>query len=290
MVSDQRSLIVWFSQTGSGGGYNEGSGGIVKGDERRGIGDRFGEREPKRGCRVPDGGMTEKLNKSRFFPPVELADAEGLVLVGGQLTTAWLLDAYRHGIFPWPVCEAEGLMAWWSPHPRAILELDQLVVSRRLRRRCRSGRFRVTCDQDFAGVLQGCATAGDRAGSTWLIPAMIRAYQKLHEVGCAHSVEVWQDQRLVGGTYGVSLGGYFSAESKFHRASDASKVALLALVSHLRQRGFQLLDIQQLTEHTQRLGGTEIARRDFIQRLTSAQQLPVTFGDRLQFDPAELPD
>ncbi|NIL97880.1 MAG: leucyl/phenylalanyl-tRNA--protein transferase [Planctomycetales bacterium] len=222
--------------------------------------------------------MTEKMNRSRFFPPVETADAEGLVLLGGKLTTHWLLDAYSHGIFPWPIFDDENLLAWWSPDPRAILELDGLVVSRRLRRTWRSGRFRVTRDHDFAAVLHGCATAGDRQGNTWLIPPMIRAYQDLHAAGCAHSVEVWQADQLVGGTYGVSLGGYFSAESKFHRVSNASKIALVALVSHLKARGFQLLDIQQLSDHARRLGGTEIPRCDFIQRLTIAQKLPVTFG------------
>jgi len=234
--------------------------------------------------------MTHKPTRSRFFPPVETADSEGLILLGGKLTTHWLLDAYSHGIFPWPVFDDESLLAWWSPDPRAILELDDLVISRRLKRTCHSGRFRVTCDQDFAGVLRGCATAGDRAGNTWLIPSMIRAYQDLHAAGCAHSVEVWQDDQLVGGTYGISLGGFFSAESKFYRVSNASKIALVALVGHLKMRGFQLLDIQQLTDHVRRLGGTEIHRADFIERLTAAQKLPVTFGNVLHFNPDNLGD
>jgi leucyl/phenylalanyl-tRNA--protein transferase len=222
---------------------------------------------------------------SRFFPPVETADEDGLLAVGGRLTTQWLLDAYSHGIFPWP---APGYpLLWWSPDPRAIIELDALHVSRRLERTIRSGRFEITFDRDFAGVMYGCATAQDRGreehrgGGTWITPAMRRAYQRLHELGHAHSVEAWHGGALAGGAYGVSLNAAFFAESMFYRVRDASKVALQHLVRHLRSRGYQLFDIQQLTPHTQRLGAAEVSREEYLRRLDAALAQQVSFGERV---------
>lgn len=227
------------------------------------------------------------LPPSRFFPPVEAADADGLLALGGTLRPEWVLDAYQHGIFPWPLGE-DTPMAWWSPDPRAIIELDALHVSRRLRRTLRSGRFEVTCDRDFSGVIRGCATAGGRAGRSWITPRMIRAYTRLFEAGHVHSVEAWHDGELSGGVYGVSIGGLFAAESKFYRLRDASKVALVHLVSHLRARGYALLDIQQLTPHTARLGAIEIPRKKYMRRLADALALPVTFGAKLESNPVWL--
>src|SRR5438093_3530295 len=161
---------------------------------------------------------------ARFLRP-ELADATGLVGIGGDLGPRRLLSAYRQGIFPWyddnmPIC-------WWSPDPRAIFELDGLHVSRRLARTLRSGRFEVTINQDFAGVIRGCA---DRPGEgTWITADMIRAYETLHRLGYAHSLEVWQGTQLAGGIYGVAIGGFFAGESMFRRRPDASKVALVHL-------------------------------------------------------------
>ncbi len=222
------------------------------------------------------------LPSSQFFPPAELADPDGLVLFGGRLDPDWLLDAYRHAIFPWPVFENLDLLAWWSPNPRAIIEFDEFHVPRRLQRTCRSGRFQVTCDQDFAAVIRGCAEAQDRLNNTWLLPEMIDAYEQLHAMGYAHSIEVWQGGKLVGGTYGMALHGLFSAESKFYYQRDASKVALVYLVEHIRRRGFQLLDIQQLTEHTERMGAKEIPRTEYLVRLAEALHSDVTFGDHLE--------
>jgi leucyl/phenylalanyl-tRNA--protein transferase len=219
------------------------------------------------------------LPPSRFFPPAEQLDPEGLVGFGGRLTPDWLLDAYRHGIFPWPVSDPDVPIAWWSPDPRAILDLDRFHVPRRLRRTIRSGRFELSCDRNFPGVIHGCATARGRIGQTWLTPPMIEAYLRLFELGHAHSVEVWQDGRLVGGTYGVSIGGLFAAESKFYRARDASKVALVHLVERLRTRGYTLLDIQQLSSHTAQFGAIEIPRRQYLARLARALDQPCTFGD-----------
>jgi len=229
----------------------------------------------------------EGLPPRRFFPPPDLADPDGLVALGGSLSPEWLLDAYQHGIFPWPFCDDdEGPMAWWSPDPRGIIELDGLRVSRRLRRTCRSGKFRVTCDQDFQGVIHGCATASGRVGQTWITPRMIGAYTRMHRLGYAHSIEVWHEGQLAGGLYGVALGGLFAAESKFYRIRDASKVALVYLVAHLRSRGYTLLDIQLLTPHTARLGAVAIPRREYLARLAEAISLEVGFGQALE---GELP-
>ncbi|OHB72809.1 MAG: leucyl/phenylalanyl-tRNA--protein transferase [Planctomycetes bacterium RBG_13_63_9] len=224
------------------------------------------------------------LSPSRLFPPAETADEDGLIGFGGQLSPRWLLDAYRHGIFPWPIGAADWPVPWWSPDPRAIIEVDRFHVPRSLGRTCRSGRFQVGCDRDFVGVIRGCATAHGRTGETWLTERMIEAYVRLFELGHAHSVEVWHRGQLAGGTYGVSLGGLFAAESKFYRVRDASKVALVHLVTHLRLRGYSLLDIQQYTRHTAQFGAIEIPRRQYLARLADALARPATFGDRLESD------
>jgi leucyl/phenylalanyl-tRNA--protein transferase len=221
------------------------------------------------------------LPPSRFFPPPTATTPDGLVCIGGRLAPAWLLDAYSHGIFPWPMWDDEPLV-WWSPDPRAIIELDGLHISRRLARTLRGGKFRATCDRDFAAVIRGCATAGERRSGTWLTPGMIRAYCRMHALGHAHSVEVWQDGILAGGTYGIAIGGLFAAESMFHLTRDASKVALAHLVAHLNARGFELLDIQQWTPHTGSLGAIEIPRLEYLRRLASAIAKPVTFGEQLE--------
>jgi leucyl/phenylalanyl-tRNA--protein transferase len=225
--------------------------------------------------------MTD-THRSKFFPPVSAAAADGLVYFGGRLTPDWLLDAYTHGIFPWPFGDDDTLLAWWSPDPRAVIELDALHVPRRLARTMRSDRFTVSCDADFDGVIRGCATAQDRAFGTWLSEEMIAAYKRMFELGFAHSVEVRHQGELVGGTYGLAIGGLFAAESMFYTVRDASKVALVRLVQHLKARGFALLDIQQLTRHTARFGARAIRRKEYLARLSTALRLPVTFGAALE--------
>ena len=218
---------------------------------------------------------------SLFFPSPDDASPEGLVAVGGDLSPERLLDAYRHGIFPWPVEEDEPML-WWSPDPRAILPWENMNVSRRLQRTLRSGKFRVTCDQALPQVIQGCATGPGREGGTWLYDNMQTAYIQLHQLGHVHSVEAWLDDQLVGGPYGVAVGGLFAAESMFYRERDASKIALVHLVRHLQARGFQLLDVQQWTPHTGRLGVVEISRAEYLKRLEEVVDLPVTFGEELE--------
>ena len=218
---------------------------------------------------------------SQFFPPPTESTPEGLVAVGGDLSPDRLLDAYRHGIFPWPM-DDEDEMLWWSPDPRGILPLEGMYISQRLRRTLRSGKFEVTCNQAFSQVLTGCATGPGREGGTWLNREMIDAYTTLHRLGHAHSVEAWHEGVLVGGTYGVAIGGLFAAESMFYRLRDASKVALAHLVTHLNARGYVLLDVQQWTPHTSRLGVVEISRDEYLERLATAIPRQVTFGDALE--------
>lgn len=216
------------------------------------------------------GWPWKKLRCPSFNP--ETADESGLVGVGGDLRPEWLLDAYRHGVFPWfsdgyPVC-------WWSPDPRAVFELDGLHVSRRLRRTIRQGKFTITINRDFAGVIRGCA---DRPGDgNWITADMLEAYETLHQLGHAYSVEAWCEGTLAGGIYGVAIGGFFAGESMFTRRRDASKAALAFLVDRLYQRGYQLFDIQFVTDHTRRLGAVEIPRADYLSRLRKALDYPGT--------------
>ena len=217
----------------------------------------------------------------RFFLPPTQSTPDGLVSISDDLSCERLLDAYRHGIFPWPVY-VEDPMLWWSPDPRAILPLGGMHVSKRLQRRLRAGEFQATCDRAFDEVIRGCSAGPGREGGTWLTDEMIDAYGAFHHQGHAHSVEVWQDGRLVGGTYGVAVGGLFAAESMYSQVRDASKVALARLVEHLNARGYQLLDVQQWTPHTGSLGVVEIPRDEYLRRLSEIVDLPVTFGEQLE--------
>jgi leucyl/phenylalanyl-tRNA--protein transferase len=199
-----------------------------------------------------------------LFP--EFADENGLVAVGGDLRPGRLLAAYRRGVFPW--YDESMPILWWSPDPRAIFEIGGLHVSRRLRRTIRSGRFTLSINRDFAGVIRGCA---DRPGEgNWITPDMIAAYEAMHRLGHAHSVEAWANGVLAGGIYGVALGGFFAGESMFTRVREASKVALVFLMDHLKAHGFKLFDIQFLNPHTQRLGAIEIPREEYLDRLREA--------------------
>lgn len=204
----------------------------------------------------------------------ELADDYGLVAVGGDLNPARLLDAYRRGIFPW--YDERTPVMWWSPDPRAVFDLDRIHVPRRLRRTIRSGRFTVTVNRDFGAVIRACAV---RPGEgTWITPEMIAAYERLHRLGHAHSVEAWCGDVLGGGIYGVALGGLFAGESMCTRVRDGSKVALAALTERLRERGFVLFDTQFVTDHTRRFGAFEIPRKEYLARLRVALTRDVTFA------------
>jgi leucyl/phenylalanyl-tRNA--protein transferase len=206
-----------------------------------------------------------------FFPnPREMSSDEDVIAVGDVYEPEVIVDAYRHGIFPWP--HRGYPLLWFCPAKRAILEFERLHVPRSLERERKRAKFHLTIDRCFARVIEACAGAvrSDGAG-TWITPAMIRAYTRLHELGFAHSVEAWAGAELVGGLYGVDAGGVFVGESMFYREPNASKLALLFLIEHLKGRGAEWIDVQQLTPHLERLGAREIPRREFLDRLETAQ-------------------
>jgi len=213
--------------------------------------------------------MIVQLSPKLWFPnPRNLAaadDSDGLVAIGGDLTVQRLLLAYRSGIFPWSVRP----ITWWSPDPRGIFEFACVHAPRSLERVLRRAPFTVTFDRDFRAVIEACASV-PRCDRTWISPEFIAAYTRLHQAGHAHSVECWLGDRLVGGVYGVAVGGLFAGESMFHRVSNASKVALLRLTDHLRQAGFSLFDIQMVTPATAQLGAIEIPRAEYLDRLADA--------------------
>jgi leucyl/phenylalanyl-tRNA--protein transferase len=205
------------------------------------------------------------------FPDPEKFDREGLVAIGGDLRVDRLLLAYRSGIFPW---YAEGYVPmWWSPDPRALLVPERLHVSRSLQRTLRRGRFELSWNRCFPRVMHECGRLRDEG--TWVIPEMVAAYTRLHERGRAHSLEVWDGSELVGGTYGVQVGGLFAAESMFHRRTDMSKVALVALVRSLFAAGIELLDVQFVTPHLASLGAFEVRRTDYLGRVRDVRDRAV---------------
>ena len=204
------------------------------------------------------------------FPPVTDADEAGVVGVGADLEPGTLLAAYRSGLFPMPV-DGGPRVAWWSPDPRGVIPLDGLRVTRSLRKACRA--FEVRIDTAFGQVIGHCAEPSRDGG--WINRDVVGAYTRLHELGWAHSVETWQDDELVGGLYGVSIGGLFAGESMFHLRRDASKVALVGLVERLRQGGAALLDVQWTTDHLRSLGAVDVPRHRYLDRLVEALALPV---------------
>jgi leucyl/phenylalanyl-tRNA--protein transferase len=227
-----------------------------------------------------------RLPDEPIFPPPSEAEPSGLLAVGGDLSCERLLAAYAAGIFPW--YEDPQPILWFSPDPRWVLLPADLVVSRRLARTLRAGRFEVTLDTAFARVMRGCATV-PRADSqgTWITPAMRQAYQELFELGFAHSAEAWQAGDLVGGVYGVSLGGGFFGESMFTLRPDASKVALVTLVRQLAAWRFDFLDCQVHTPHLQRLGARGWPRAAFLRALRKSLRRETRRG-RWQLEPARM--
>ena len=217
------------------------------------------------------------LGPTLVFPDPELAGPEGLLAYGGDLRPERLLLAYAHGIFPW-YTEGEPIL-WWSPDPRAVLPVDALHVGRTLRRSLRRRPYRITADRCFADVVAACARVPRRGQrGTWITAAMQRAYTRLHALGHAHSVEVWQEDTLVGGLYGVLVGRCFSGESMFSLRSDASKIALVHLVRHLARIGVPLVDCQVPTAHLASMGARCVPRRQFLAWLAAGMQDPIPPG------------
>lgn len=205
------------------------------------------------------------------FPDPKLADSHGLVAAGGALSPEWLLLAYQRGIFPW--YDADMPPLWWSPDPRAVLDPEALHVSRSMRRFARSTGLTLTFDANFSGVIRACS---EREEGTWILPETIEAYERLFRLGYAHSIEVWDEHELVGGLYGVQRGGLFAAESMFHRATNASKLALIAAVRALFAAGITLFDVQFPTSHLTSLGVYTVSRREYLARLARAVTTPVS--------------
>lgn len=208
------------------------------------------------------------------FPDPRRARGREVLAVGSDFSPGTLLTAYRAGIFPWP--HSDGLVPWCSPDPRAIFPLeDEPHWSRSLRRTLRKHPFEVTLDRAYRDVMNACGDT--RPEGTWILPEMIDAYEELHRLGWAHSLEVWDEGELVGGIYGLAIGGLFAGESMFHTKTDASKIAFASLVHHLRARRFVLFDVQVMTDHLESLGCVEIARAEYLERVAPAVRAEVSF-------------
>lgn len=215
-------------------------------------------------------------------PRLALTEPNGLLAVGGDLSPERLIAAYRAGIFPW-YNQGQPIL-WWSPDPRLVLFPEQLHISRSLRKRLRKGTYRVTLDKDFPRVIQACAGPRRDTEGTWITAEMKNAYLRLHRIGIAHSAEVWEEDELIGGLYGLSIGRIFFGESMFSQRPDASKVALVYLCRQLQRWGFPLLDCQIQSEHLQRLGAQTISRNEFLHWLQQFCNSPPIKGP-WHFDP-----
>jgi leucyl/phenylalanyl-tRNA--protein transferase len=208
------------------------------------------------------------LTKELSFPPVSQTNSTGILALGGDLSPERLQLAYKSGIFPW--FEDGEPITWWSPNPRMVLFLDELIVSKSMRNILNRNIFTVTFNQNFRDVISNCQNIKrDGQNGTWITNDMIEAYCKLHELGIAKSVEVWQNEKLVGGLYGIDLGNVFCGESMFSTVSNASKVAFIALVNELKKANYKLLDCQVYNPHLESLGCREIDRTDFMEILKS---------------------
>lgn len=208
-----------------------------------------------------------RLTDHLLFPPVEEA-VDGLVAVGGNLSVERLTLAYQQGIFPW--YNSDEPIIWWSPDPRFVLFPEKLRISKSMKRVLRNHNFKVTINQDFEQVISRCrSTLREGQEDTWITEEMRKAYIALHHAGSATSVEVWRDDELVGGLYGVEVGNVFCGESMFHTESNASKIAFIAFVQHFQHKGGTLIDCQVYTEHLLSLGAEHISRREFLAHLSS---------------------
>ena len=207
-----------------------------------------------------------QLNKTITFPSPELAENDGLLALGGDLLPARLIAAYKKGIFPW-FSDGDPIL-WWFTSPRLVIFLNEFRFPRRLQREINKGLFKITTDQDFQQVIENCATINrDGQNGTWITKGMQEAYCRLHEEGYAHSIECWQNEQLVGGLYGIALDRVFFGESMFSKASNASKIALTALVELLVQRNFKLLDCQMTSTHLLQFGAREMSGSRFSEEL-----------------------
>ncbi len=213
--------------------------------------------------------LLDSTNPKELFPPLKtaLTDPNGLLAVGGCLSTTRLMNAYKQGIFPW--FNPDEPILWWSPNPRLILTPTELKLSRSLAKTIRQQRFQLTVDKAFSEVIEACSATRHYIEGTWISEEMKQAYNQLHLQGIAHSAEAWQEGKLVGGLYGVALGQVFFGESMFYRQTDASKVVFAQLVKQLHLWGYQLIDCQVHSDHLSSLGAYEINRDDFMKKVTN---------------------
>jgi len=216
-------------------------------------------------------------------PSRALAEPNGLLAFGGDLSPGRLLAAYRQGIFPW-FGEGEPIL-WWSPDPRCVFRTDALRPNRSLRRQLAGKRWRVTIDRAFEAVIRGCAAPRDNSSGSWIVPAMIDAYLHLHQLGYAHSAETWDGERLVGGAYGLSVGQLLCGASMFSAESGGSRVALIALARLLHEQGCPLLDAQVANAHTLSLGAFEMARADYLAQAGTLAAQPGRVGSWTDLGP-----
>jgi leucyl/phenylalanyl-tRNA---protein transferase len=240
----------------------------------------------RRGVPAPSNGLARRPQQvppsAWVLPDPQEADEDGVVGVGADLAPSTLVDAYRRGIFPWPHPGVP--LPWFSPDPRGVLTVDGVTVSRSLRRTLRRSGWTTTVDAAFPAVVSGCAEGRGEVG-TWITSGMARAYVRLFELGWAHSLEVWDRDRLVGGIYGVQVGGIFTGESMFHRENDASKVALVDLATRLHEAGGHVIDVQLTTEHLVSLGARDLARDDYLRLLAAGRDADVRLAaDRRRVD------
>lgn len=207
------------------------------------------------------------MNKSSIFPPVTLANDDGILAVGGDFSTDILLEAYSRGIFPWPI-SADLPLAWFAPDPRGVIRISELHIPRSFQKFLKRTNYQVTFNQSFDEVILGCAriTRKNQPG-TWITPDLMEGYRELFRIGKAYSVEVWDDQKLVAGLYGVTMGEFISGESMFTKVDDGSKLALYTLLMRLKSRGIPFLDTQMVTSVVENFGGQYIDRSEFMESL-----------------------
>ena len=219
------------------------------------------------------------LNKDQIaFPHADLANQDGILAVGGDLSAERLILAYKKGIFPW--FNPDDPIIWWSPDPRFVLFPDDLKVSKSMRPYFNQKKFRVSCDTRFEDVIISCSTNARKGqiGGTWITDSMIEAYINLHELGYAHSVEVWQEEKMVGGLYGIALGKMFFGESMFAKVNNASKFGFISLIKKLKEQAYTLIDCQQETKHLGSLGAKSISRREFLHLLEQNESMKTEPG------------
>lgn len=200
-----------------------------------------------------------KLSETIQFPPPNFARKDGLLAFGGKLEPDWIIEAYSKGIFPW-FNEDEPIL-WWSPNPRSVIFIDEIKISKSMKKIMKKGKFTVTFDKNFREVIEACA---DSREETWISEEFIKTYTKLHQMGVAHSVEVWNEEKLVGGLYGINLGQMFFGESMFSIENNASKVALIKISEYLKEKNYEIIDCQVHNSHLESMGAREIKREEFL--------------------------